>query len=452
MNYQEFLKKKPLIFKYQGITDFTISPILFQYQKDIVSWALQRGRACIFADCGMGKTFMQLEWAKNVLNHTGKTVIILAPLAVSMQTIEEASRLGITVRHYSERGESGIYIINYENLHKIDASDIGGVVLDESSIIKNFSGKIRKQVMDVFSKTQYKLACTATPSPNDFMELGNHAEFVGAMSREEMLSMFFVHDGGETSKWRIKSHAQKDYWRWVSSWAVMITKPSDLGYSDDGFELPGIQYIQHIVKTDIKNDEHLFFMQASTLQERIKARGLTIDVRSEKCAEIINSTDGSFLAWCDRNGESTAIKKLVDGCVEITGSDKPEKKERALLDFAHGDLKRIVTKPKIAGFGMNWQICHNMAFVGLSDSYEQFYQATRRCWRFGQKEVVNVHIIISELEGNVLTNIMRKDEQATQMRLMMLENMHDFQTEAVHATQKTITDYTPNQQIILPRF
>lgn len=452
MNYKEFLQTKPLIFKYSGISDFTLSPILFQYQRDIVRWALQRGRACIFADCGMGKTFMQLEWAKNVLSTTGKTVIILAPLAVSLQTIEEAKTLEIEVKHYSELAGPGIYIINYENLHKIDASDIGGIVLDESSIIKNFSGKIRKQVMDIFSHTKYKLACTATPSPNDFMELGNHAEFIGAMSREEMLSMFFVHDGGETSKWRIKAHAQNDYWRWVCSWAVMITKPSDLGYSDEGFELPEIKYIQHVVKTTTNNGEFLFPVQASTLQERIKARGETIMVRSEKCAETVNAIDDSFLIWCDRNGESVAIKKLVRDCVEITGSDKIEKKEKSLLGFAHGEIKRLVTKPKIAGFGLNLQKCHNMAFVGLSDSYEAFYQATRRCWRFGQENPVNVHIIISELEGNVLSNIQRKDLQAIEMRNMMLQNMKDFQTEAIHATQKTITEYVPSRNLILPRF
>lgn len=452
MNYSSFLKTKPLIYEYQGITDFDINSKLFLYQKDIVTWALRKGRACVFADCGMGKTFMQLEWARNVLEFTEKSVIILAPLAVSLQTIEEATRLNINVKHYSDRKESGIYIINYENLHKIDASDIGGIVLDESSIIKNFSGKIRKQIMKIFAHVSYKLACTATPSPNDFMELGNHAEFVGAMSREEMLSMFFVHDGGETSKWRIKSHAKKDFWRWVASWAVMLTKPSDLGYSDDGFELPAIQYIQHIVGNNTNTGEFLFPVQANTLQERIKARSATIDIRSRKCADIVNNIDESFLIWCDRNGESTTIKKLVNDCIEITGSDKPEKKEKTLLDFAHGSIKKIVTKPKIAGFGMNWQICHNMAFVGLSDSYEQFYQATRRCWRFGQNHPVNVHIIISEMEGNVLANIIRKESQAQEMRNMMLENMVDFQNEEIHATRRNITDYLPTQQFILPRF
>jgi len=451
VRYNEFLQSKKLVFNYNGINDFSINNMLFDYQKDIVAWALKKGRAAIFADCGMGKTFMQLEWAKNVFEHTGKTVVILAPLAVSAQTIEEALKLDIIVDYYSAE-KKGILITNYENLHKVNTFDIGGVVLDESSIIKNFSGKIRQQVMDLFQQTPFKLACTATPSPNDFMELGNHAEFIGAMTREEMLSMFFVHDGGETSKWRIKYHAQHDYWRWVCSWAVMITKPSDLGYSDDGFLLPEINYIQHIVKAEYDGGEYLFPMQASSLQERIKARSMTIDARSEKGAEIVNNCNGSFLVWCDRNGESQSIKRLVDGCYEITGSDAPEKKEKMLLDFSHGNIKRIVTKPKIAGFGMNWQICHNMAFIGLSDSYEQFYQAVRRCYRFGQKNNVNVHIIISETEGNVLSNIQRKESQAMQMRDMMLTNMHDFQNEEIHATSKSQTIYNPKQSIILPKF
>lgn len=349
-------------------------------------------------------------------------------------------------------GQSKHQIINYDQLHNIDADAYGGVVLDESSILKNFDGKTRNLLMEKFLQTPYKLACTATPSPNDFMELGNHAEFLGAMTREEMLSMFFVHDGGDTSKWRIKGHAKEAFWRWVSSWAVMITKPSDLGYSDDGFLLPDLKYHQHIVPVLKATEGFLMPLQASTLQERIIQRRETVDIRCQMASELVNASDEQFLIWCDRNDESDLLTKSINESVEVKGSDKPDHKSKSLLGFSAGHVKRLVSKPKIAGFGMNWQSCNQMAFVGLSDSYESFYQAVRRCWRFGQKRPVDVHIIIAETEGNVLQNIQRKDKQAKEMQEMMLANMADFQNENIRSTMPTKTAYNPTQSILIPSF
>ncbi len=454
LDYQEFLQKKEFIFNSKGIEVENLNPCLFDYQRDIVKWALRKGRAAIFADCGMGKTLMQLEWARCVNEHTNKPVLLLAPLAVSAQTILEAKeKLNLDIKYVTCQNEvtSGLNITNYERLDNFDFTKFDGIVLDESSIIKSFSGKIRTQILTNCRNIQYRLACTATPSPNDMMELGNHAEFVGAMSREEMLSMFFVHDGGETSKWRIKGHAKDAFWSWVCSWAVMISKPSDLGYSDKGFELPVIHYHQHICKVDAPTMGYLFPLQATGLQERIKQRGATIDIRANKAAEIINKSDDSWLVWCDRNGESEYVAKNTK-CINITGSDKADNKEKKLLGFASGEIDSITSKPKIAGFGMNWQRCHNMIFLGLSDSYESFYQSVRRCYRFGQKNEVHVHIIIAETEGNVLANIQRKEKDAITMRDAMIANMADIQSAEIRSTKANKTDYLPMKEITIPSF
>jgi len=450
MQYSDFLRNKQIRFVPQGIDDAVINPKLFHYQQDIVKWALKLGRSAIFADCGLGKSFMQIEWANNICRHTGGKVLILAPLAVSHQTIHEGKKLGVDISYYG--GDADIQIINYDKLDHVDVSLFSGVVLDESSILKNFTGKIRDKIIETFINTPFKLACTATPSPNDFMELGNHAEFLGVMSRSEMLAMFFVHDGGETSKWRIKGHAQDVFWRWVSSWAVMISKPSDLGYSDEGFTLPSITYHQHIVRVDTPSDGFLFAVHANTLQERIIERRNTCDLRSQFCADIVNKSEGKFLIWCDRNDEADYLKRNIDDAIEVRGSDDPDQKSERLLGFGLGEVKRLISKPKIAGFGMNWQSCNQMAFVGLSDSYEAFYQAIRRCWRFGQKKPVDVHIIIAETEGNVLANIRRKDAQSKEMQAMMLDHMSVFQSDNIRATSRQTIAYNPTVSFKEPSF
>lgn len=444
MQYEEFLQNKTVSDAPTGVqTPPQLNGLLFDFQRDIVRWALRRGRAAIFADCGMGKTAMQLEWANRVSEYTGGNVLILAPLAVSSQTVRECAKFGIDVKYCrsQEQVSSGITITNYEMLGKFNADHFAGVVLDESSILKSYTGKIRNEIIDAFKNTGFRLACTATPAPNDHMELGNHAEFLGVMSRAEMLSMFFVHDGGETQKWRIKGHAQNDFWRWVASWAVMIRKPSDLGYDDAGFILPPIEIKHHVVKKGEAPDGFLFPVEALTLQERQQERKATVDKRAKLAAEIANNTNGPCLVWCNLNDESAAAKHLIDGAVEVKGSDKNEHKESAMLGFSDGSVKTLVTKPSIAGFGMNWQHCDTMIFLGLSDSYEQFYQAVRRCWRFGQSKKVTVHVVTAETEGAVVKNIERKETDADRMASEMVKYMADINTDEIHGTTRQTVDY-----------
>lgn len=440
--YQSFLKKKEVIATPSGIVPPTLNPMLFDFQKDIVRWALKRGRAAIFADCGMGKTPMQLEWAKHI---PGK-VLILAPLAVSDQTVREGEKFGIDVAYQRYGSESEkITITNYEMMGNFDPAAYAGIILDESSILKSQDGKTRKAIIDAFSKTDYRLACTATPAPNDYMELGNHAEFLGIMSMTEMLSMFFVHDGAETQKWRLKGHAQDIFWKWMASWSVMIKRPSDLGYSDDTFILPPLKFHEHVVDSK-DSGEFLFPMQAATLPERIKARRNSTVDRVAGLVEVIKQSPDQWLIWCNLNAESNAITKTIPNAVEIQGSDKPEFKASTMLAFSSGKIRVLVTKPSIAGFGMNWQNCHNVAFLGLSDSYEQFYQAMRRCWRFGQKSPVNCHIVIANTEGAVLANIKRKEQDAERMAINMVEHMKKLTQSEIKGATHAVSTYSENAE------
>jgi len=441
VKYMDFIETKKLQDIATGLKEVPeLNPMLFDFQKDIVQWALKRGRACIFADCGMGKTPMQLEWAR----HVPGNILIVAPLAVSSQTIREAKKFHEETVEYSPDGKpkTRITITNYERLEKFNPNDYNGIVLDESGILKSYTGKYRTMLIDRFGTTPYKLACTATPAPNDFMELGNHAEFVGAMSRTEMLSMFFIHDGGETQKWRLKKHAAgSEFWEWVCSWAVMIRKPSDLGYEDGKFILPKLNLNQITVHSEIPTEGHLFAMEAQTLQERQKARRTTITARVSTCAEMVNKSKDIWMIWCNLNSESEALRKAIPGSVEVKGSDSEEHKKSSLLGFANGDIRVLISKATIAGFGMNFQVCHNAAFVGLSDSYEQFYQAVRRCWRFGQEEEVNAYIITSDLEGAVVKNIQRKEKDAEKMAIEMVENMHEINEENIKGLERSTTEY-----------
>ena len=448
-SYEDFLSNKKIVDVPTGITEIPeINHILFDYQKDIVRWALKRGRACIWADCGMGKSFMQLEWARVISEHTNGSVLILAPLAVTEQTIREGEKLGIAVeRLVSDTfGQQGIFITNYEQYEKHKDYNWSGIVLDESSILKSYTGKYRTEIIDNSQYIPYRLACTATPAPNDIMELGNHSEFLGIMNRTEMLATFFVHDGGETQKWRLKGHAEKEYWAWVASWAVMITKPSDLGYSDDGFKLPKLNIEQITVNSDTPSDGFLFAMPAKTLQERQGARKATTLDRVKKCADMVNISTDTWLIWCNLNDESELLRKSIPGSVEVKGSDKDDFKKKALLDFANGDIRVLISKPKIAGLGMNFQVCHKMAFVGLSDSYEQYYQSVRRCWRFGQKNDVDAFIITSDLEGEVVRNIEHKEEVAKNMTMEMVSHMHKINEENIKGVGKEIMEYNENYE------
>lgn len=449
MSYNEFLESKLFKDNPTGLTgDIDINAKLFDFQSDITKWALKRGRAAIFADCGLGKSFMQIEWAK----HIPGNVLILAPLAVAQQTVREGKKIGVDINYCRDQSQvkEGITITNYEMLDHFEPSYFTGIVLDESSILKAYTGKIRNQIIESFQETPYRLACTATPAPNDYMELGNHAQFLGVMSRTEMLAMFFVHDGGDTSKWRLKGHAESEYWKWLCSWAVMIRKPSDLGYEDKGFHLPDANLHEHIIETNKTLPGELFVIEASTLQERQQAKRESLNERVSKCVDIVNGSDDIWLIWCNLNSESDALKKAIKGAVEVKGSDSNEHKETSALDFAEGRIKCLVSKPSIFGFGLNFQSCHNMAFVGLSDSYEQFYQAVRRCWRFGQTSPVDVHIITADIEGATLKNIKRKEADAIRMASNMVEHMHSLNEQKIKGTSKQKTGYEPNQKMEIP--
>lgn len=436
-DYADFLTRKRVSDPATGLTELpAISPQLFPFQRDITRWALRRGRAAIFADCGLGKTPMQLEWAK----HVPGPVLILTPLAVAQQTVREGEKFGIPVTYARAQSQvtGKITTANYEMLEHFDPAAFAGIVLDESSILKSHDGVTRTRIIDAFQQTPYRLACTATPAPNDYMELGNHAEFLGTMTRTEMLSMFFVHDGGETQQWRLKGHATEAFWEWICSWAVMMRKPSDLGYEDGAFQLPPLR-IRDAIVSSVASDGALFALEAQSLQERLAARRASLPQRVAECAAVVNATPGPWLLWCNLNAESEALCRAIDGAVEVKGSDTTDGKADAMLGFTEGRIRVLVTKPSIAGFGMNWQHCHQMAFVGLSDSYEQFYQAVRRCWRFGQEQPVDVLVVTAEAEGAVVQNIKRKEAEAARMAEEMVDRMHDLNAAAVHGMAREST-------------
>ena len=431
---------------------------LFSWQKDIVYWALKKGRCALFEDCGLGKTIQQLEWAQSVSDHCNMPVLIISPLAVAEQTKREGDKFGykVNVVRQQEQVSNGINITNYEILEHFNADSFCGVVLDESSILKNYSSKTRTQIIDDFRNTPYKLSCTATPAPNDFMELGNQAEFCGVMSRTEMLATYFTHDGADTSKWRLKGHAQNRFWEWLATWAVVLTKPSDLGYDDAGFNIPKMMTIEHTVHSaeNIINDNYsLFANVAQTLNERREARRNSLKDRCEKAAELVaEKADDQWLIWCDLNAESEKLKSIIPEAVEIRGSDDPDVKAERLNGFSTGEIKCLITKPSIAGWGLNWQGCHNMIFVGLSDSYEMMYQAIRRCWRFGQTKQVNVHIVISDAEGAVKDNIDRKEKQSAKMTAEMVKFTRDILEHDIKGTVRISIPYNPQIEMTIPEW
>lgn len=451
MTYKDFIESKSIAVQATGITvdKQALNPMLFEFQKDIVKWALAKGKAAIFADCGDGKTAMQLEWAEQIRTKTGGKVIIIAPLAVSQQTEREGRKFNIKVNICEKQEDvtgDAINITNYEKLQKFNPNEFIAVVLDESSIIKSYSGKIRNQIIEMFFHTPYKLACTATPAPNDYMELGNHSEFLGVMTRAEMLAMYFVHDGGQTSKWRLKGHAKSLFWKWLASWCVVLDDPKKLGYEIDGYDLPKLNVHEVVVDSSVALNETL------SLNERRQARRDSLELRCQKAAEIINNSNENWLVWCDLNDEANLANKLIKDSVNVQGSDSDTFKAKNMLDFASGDLKCLITKPKIAGYGMNWQICHNVIFLGLSDSFEAYYQAVRRCWRFGQTHDVDVYIIISYCEGAVLDNIQRKQDEAEKMKANLIDLTKDITKRELTATSRITSEYQPSITMILPKW
>lgn len=461
-SYSQFLKSKAIVARPAGIKEpQDISERLFPFQRASEKWALQRGKAALFLGTGLGKTPIQCDWAAHVEEYTGKPVLILAPLAVSHQTIEEAKKiLGLEVKfaeHGAQVAERGIYVTNYQKLERFHPEVFGGVVWDESSILKSVDGKTRAKILAAFASTPFRLACTATPAPNDYMELGNHAEALGVMKASEMLATFFVHDGGETQKWRLKQHAEKGFWQWLASWCICAQKPSDIGFSDEGFVLPTLTVHDVIVDVDAKPlPGELFALPARTLQERRGARRVSINERVEKLSGIIeqeliaNGTlDHQWLVWCNLNDEAEGIAERAK-MQNVTGSDEDEFKQTMMLKFARNELQRLVSKPTIAGYGMNWQSCHKMGFLGLSDSWEQMYQAIRRCWRYGQKHPVDVYVVISSQEAAVLQNIKRKEADAQRMQAALVEHMSDLTQKQFSATVKTTTEYKPKKRLEVP--
>jgi hypothetical protein len=453
--YAEFLARKAITDPSTGLASFPPLPEqMFPFQRDITAWALRRGRAALFEGTGLGKSFQELAWADAVCRETGRDILHLAPLAVTGQMVREADKFGIAARQVRSQADvlTGTNITNYQKLEHFDLSRFGGVILDESSILKNESGHYRTALIEACQQIPFRLAATATPAPNDFMELGNHAEFLGVMSYTDMLATFFTHDGGETQKWRLKGHAENDFWKWMASWAVMIRKPSDLGYSDEGYDLPPLHLHQHTVGVDIEAANEagfLFAMPAQTLAERQAARRDTVEARVRKAVEI-SPTDRSVVHWCNLNVESEMLTKLIPGAVETKGSDSDEEKERKLLGFSDGSIRVLVTKPKVAGFGMNWQHCHDTSFVGLNDSWEQYYQSVRRFWRFGQTQPVHAHLIAAETEGNVVQNLRRKEADADRMAAAMVRHMQDLSSQAVRGQVRDIPGYNPQKKMELP--
>jgi hypothetical protein len=426
-DYARFLTAKRKAHTASGFPAISLHAELKDFQAYLVAWALRLGRAAIFSDCGTGKTFMQLEWARNVHLFTGRDVLILAPLAVSLQTQREGRRFDIPVTVCRSQADvrQGINITNYEMLHHFSAAAFAGIVLDESSILKSFTGKMRNSIIESFGGTPFRLACTATPSPNDYMELGNHSEFLGAASRTAMLATYFNHDGGETSKWRLKGHGVKRFWEWVASWAVMLRTPSNLGFSDTGYILPPLRRHIHTVETHAQAG-FLFPVEASDLSERRESRKVSLQERVRRCAQLVNASDAQWLVWGDLNVETEAAAKAITSAVEVAGAHSDEHKAATMLAFADRALRVMVTKGKIAGFGMNFQNCHNMARLGLSDSHELMYQEERRCWRFGQTHPVESHYFVSDRDSAVIRNIDRKRQQADVMSLEMTEAMKRY--------------------------
>lgn len=461
--YQGFLSTKV---RDNEPTGFDIEPdalnaALKPFQRDIVRWALRRGRAALFAGTGLGKTLQQLSWADQVARRHGP-VLILTPLAVAQQTCAEAEKFGIPGVAYARDAatiSSRIVVTNYDRLEKFDPARFAGVVLDESSILKSFDGKTRMLLTDAFARTRLKLACTATPAPNDYTELGTHSEFLGVLQQKEMLATWFVHDGAsratsmenhgqrQGSDWRLKGHAHDAFWRWLATWSVMIRHPRDLGYDDAGYDLPPLNRHQVLIKTEAKGDLLGGVTLARTLQERLAARRETIGARVAAAADIVNrAPDRQWLVWCNLNDESTALAAAIPGAVEVRGSDDPDEKASRLLAFARGEVRVLVSKPSIAGWGMNFQRCADMVFVGLNDSFEQLYQAVRRCWRFGQTREVNVHLIAADIEGEVVANLEAKEEQADYMAEAMVGHMRGLSVANLRS-ERTISIHDKPMQL-----
>lgn len=448
--YRRFLETKKNTIPESGfvVEESELNGHLFPFQKHCVRRALKCGKYALFENTGLGKTIQQLEWAEQIVRKENKPVIIIAPLAVVGQTIEEGMKFGYKVHRVEENARAGIYIINYDQIPNLNISDYVGVVLDESSILKNFDGETKKLIIEKFRNTKYKLACTATPSPNDVMELGNHAEFLDVMSRNEMLAMYFIHDGGNTSSWRLKGHCEQMFWDFVSDWATMIEKPSDIGFSDDGYILPPLNLIEDFIKVE-KRDNGLLFndfsVNATDYNGELRQ---TMDARMKRVAEIVNGNpDENYIVWIKQDAEGDMLRQLIPDAVEVRGNEKPEVKEKKLLGFGKNEFRVLVTKLRIAQFGLNYQNCHNQIFASLDFSFESTYQGIRRCYRFGQEHEVNITLICTDTMLNVRDTIQKKQ--------VAFEVMQHAMTDATNRNIKAKKKFRQTmgvQTMILPQF
>jgi len=423
MTYADFLASKQRTSPQFGcdITDADIHSMLHPWQRRVVIWAVRRGRAALWEDTGLGKTLQQIEWARLSADRS----LIVAPLAVCAQTVREAAKIGVAARYTrsSDDTDPGIHVTNYEMVSRFDPESYGAVVLDEASILKQSDGKTRTALIRHFADVPCRLTATATPAPNDIEELTNQAEFLGVASRTEMLAAYFVHDD---DGWRLKGHARRPLFRWMASWAVALSRPSDIGGSDDSYRLPGLDIIPHLLPVDVIPEGQLFATDLGGVGGRAKIRKATLDARCEAAAKLVCDDPGEpWLLWCGLNAEAELLADLIPDAVNVTGSQSPEQKAAAFLDFADGKIRYLITKPGIAAFGLNWQHCARMAFVGLSDSYEQYYQAIRRCYRYGQTRPVQAHVVLSELESAIASNVAAKERSASDMTRALVAEMRE---------------------------
>lgn len=454
LEYERFIAGKSSATAAAGIPSAELPGWLFPHQAALTKWALRKGRAAIFADTGLGKTAMELVWAQNVARATGGRVLILAPLAVAQQTVREGYARGILADYMrQDNGRSPIVVANYEMLHAFDPEAFAGIVLDESSILKSFDGRTRDVLIKSFARTPYRLCGTATPAPNDFTELGNHSEFLGVKSRAEMLAEYFVHDGGSTSDWRIKGHAVGAFWRWVAGWGAVVKSPADLGFDASMYELPPLEMHEHVFAEDDATARErglLFAEDARSLREQRRVRRATMSKRVESAAEIA-AQPGPCIVWCELNSEADACEAAIRDAIQVSGSDSSESKTEKLLAFANGDARVLVSKASVAGFGLNWQHCARMVFVGASHSYEQTYQAIRRCWRFGQQRTVHVHILRADTERFVVENYRRKEADAERLgRELQSAVASHVLAEVTGKTAREWNPYKPSVKMTVP--
>tara|TARA_R110000751_G_scaffold22741_1_gene63788 strand:- start:808 stop:2184 length:1377 start_codon:yes stop_codon:yes gene_type:complete len=429
--YAQFIENKSQFGPLHGFDDIEFPEFLFDFQKTLVEWSIRKGRSAIFADCGLGKTPMQLAWAEAIQKKTNKPVLILTPLAVSHQTVAEGEKFGIEVKR-STNGihDKGITVTNYERLHYFNPDDFSGVVCDESSILKSFDGVRKESITDFMRKVPYRLLCTATAAPNDYIELGTSSEALGELGYIDMLNQFFINDQGTTNPnkiwdgagWRFKHHGEQHFWRWVSSWARAIRKPSDLGFSDDSFDLPPLNVDQSVIPALMVKPGMLFDVPAVGLQEEREVRRRTINERCELAASKVKDTNEPAVMWCHLNDEGDLLENLVPGSVQVSGSDSDDEKESKFQSFQNGDIRVLITKPKIGAFGLNWQHCAHLTYFP-SHSYEQYYQAVRRCWRFGQDKPVTVDLVSTDGDERVVANLQRKTEAADVMFADLVRHM-----------------------------